>query len=203
MLKETIQFEDFDGVNRTKNVYFNLDIVEVIDLQDLQNEFMGIQRDIFQDAAPDRVLEPEETRRVVNLVKQLMELAYGVQVLEDGDLTFDKTPSRWKHFTQTAAYSALLLALFQQPDRAVRFMTEIFPKELRAVLDGGVDENQLTLPGTDASPAADNRPVWLQENREPTQKEIMAMPPEEMLLATKMKMAGEFNTAPPPVAPTE
>lgn len=141
MLKQTVQFTDFDGVNKTKNLYFNLTRSEVIDNIQLKTEFENI-RDLIGGESRD--LEIHEVKLILDLVKKLMKLSYGIQrATADGDLKFTKKDEIWGDFIETAAYDAFLMGLFEDATKAVAFLVGIWPKE---IMDQ-VDQDQLTLPG--------------------------------------------------------
>lgn len=142
MLKQTVQFTDFDGVNKTKNLYFNLTRSEVIDNIELKEEFENIQ-DMIGGATRD--LEIHEVRLILGLVKKLMKLSYGIQrPTVDGDLKFTKNdPGIWEDFIETAYYDEFLIGLFENPERAYAFLLGIWPKQIMEK----VDTSQLKLPG--------------------------------------------------------
>lgn len=147
MLKQTIQFEDFDGVNRTKNLYFNLNRDEIVMNFEIQKEFEDVQDMI---GGRTRDLQMHEIRMILELVKKLMRLSYGLQKnTEDGDLRFSKKPEIWEEFTETAAYDAFLFGLFEDTNKAVHFLVNIWPKEIRP------DEDQLKFPGMPVQDAKD------------------------------------------------
>lgn len=139
MLKQTVQFTDFDDVNKTRNLYFNLTRTEVIDNLELQHEFQEVQDMIGGET---RDLEMHEVKLILELVKKIMRISYGVQKEVDGNLSFTKKDV-WEPFTETAAYDEFLIGLFENPERAVAFLVGIWPKEIR----DGIDVDQLSLPG--------------------------------------------------------
>jgi len=204
MLKQTVQFTDFDDVNKTKNLYFNLTRVEVFDHIELKDEFENVQ-DMIGGATRD--LEMHEVKLILDLVKKLMKLSYGVQKTFDGELQFVKSEEQWNSFTQTAVYDEFLIGLFENPEKAVSFLIGIWPKEITR----GIDQDQLKLPGMpvkmdgqalhsvpvspDDAPLSegDPRPAWLRELRSPTSEEMRSMGTSDMQLAFRMKASGELD----------
>lgn len=175
MLKQTVQFTDFDGVNKTKVLYFNLTRVEVIDNLDIQREFQDVQDMI---GGQTRDLEMHEIRLILNLVKKLMQMSYGVQrQTQDGDLKFTKKdPNIWQDFTETAVYDAFLMGLFEDVEKAGSFLYGIWPKEL-------LDNVDVELPGM---PVPQNgQPLKVapnpdeDEQGEYTREALLAMPKEQ------------------------
>lgn len=164
MLKQTVQYTDFDGANKTKNLYFNLTRSEVIDNIELKNEFETL-RDLI--AGEERELEIHEVKLILDLVKKLMKLSYGVQrQTADGDLKFTKKAEIWDDFVETAYYDAFLIGLFEDAGKAVSFLVGIWPKE---IMDQ-VDQDQLTLPGLPVP--MDGRP--LQVAPEPVEEQVVS-----------------------------
>lgn len=175
MLKQTVQFEDFDGVNKTKVLYFNLTRVEVIDNLELQKEFEDVQEMI---GTATRNFEMHEIRIVLELVKKLIKLSYGVQRTgSDGELRFTKQdPEIWNEFTETAAYDSFLIGLFEDPVKATAFLMGIWPKEITK----GLDIDQMKLPGMpvkmNGQPLVDRIP---EEHQEPTREALLEMTKEQ------------------------
>ena len=128
MLKQTVNYTDFDDNECSEVLYFNLTKTELTENMNLKDELEKIQEDFTGDKA--RQLEEHEIRRILELVKTFMRLSYGIRSA-DGK-RFIKTPDIWEEFTQTAAYDAFLFGLFETPSKALEFMTGILPKDLRA-----------------------------------------------------------------------
>ncbi|QPL14701.1 hypothetical protein SEA_SCHWARTZ33_56 [Gordonia phage Schwartz33] len=128
MLKQSVRYTDFDDNESIETLYFNLTKTELADNLDIKDELEKLQQDFTGDRK--RTLDELEIRRVLELVKKLMRLSYGVRS-EDGK-RFIKTPAQWDEFTQTAVYDAFLFSLFAEPTKAIAFMTGILPKDLRA-----------------------------------------------------------------------
>src|ERR1044072_1372576 len=151
MLKQTVQYTDFDGANKTKNLYFNLTRSEVIDNVAIKDEFQEIH-DLI--AGEQRDLEMHEVKMILDLIKKLMKMSYGIQrQTAEGDLTFTKKDEIWEDFIETAYCDAFLVALFKDPGKAGAFLSGIWPKEITA----GIDEDQLQLPGMPVK--MDGRPL--------------------------------------------
>lgn len=174
MLKETISYEDFDGVTRTDVLYFNITKAELLDNLHLQAELLELQR-MMTASAGTEMGEPE-VREMLKLVKTFMKLSYGERS-EDGK-RFSKRPEVWENFTETSAYDAYLLSLFEDPEKAVRFLVEIIPRDLRPEVQQAVANQGINLPD---SPALSSVPVApASKDAEPTDEELLAMKPQDM-----------------------
>lgn len=128
MLKQSVAYTDFDDNESVETLYFNLTKTELADNLDLKDEFEKLQSEFIGD--DKRELETQEIRKILELVKTLMRLSYGVRSA-DGK-RFVKTQEQWTEFTQTAVYDQFLFSLFEQPTNAMNFITGILPKELRS-----------------------------------------------------------------------
>lgn len=126
MLKQTVSYYDFDDNPSQETLYFNLTKTELADNISLRDELEDMRETFSGDK---RELSTQEIKQLVDLVKTIMRLSYGVRSA-DGK-RFVKTDELWTEFTQTAAYDEFLYSLFQDPDKAVHFMTGILPKDVR------------------------------------------------------------------------
>lgn len=124
MLTETIQYEDFDERPASKTLHFNISKAELSENLHLKDTLESLHDRL---SGPERELTPQEVQEVVNLVKTFMRLSYGVR---EGD-RFVKSEQVWTDFTQTAAYDAFLFSLFENPIKAIDFLTGVLPKALR------------------------------------------------------------------------
>lgn len=130
MLKQLITYKNFDDVKVEKVLYFNVSKTELAENNvDLEAELQGILERIEQISKGEEEATTADMRRLLELVKTLMRMAYGVRS-EDGE-RFIKSPELWTEFTQTAAYDAFLMSLFENEEKAVAFMLGIMPAELR------------------------------------------------------------------------
>lgn len=130
MLKQTVSYFDFDDNPSQETLYFNLTKTELADNIHLQAELEQMQETF---SVEKERLTPDEIRQLVDIVKTIMRLSYGVRSA-DGK-RFVKTEELWTEFTQTAAYDAFLYSLFEDPNKAVMFMTGILPKEVRNTVE--------------------------------------------------------------------
>lgn len=133
MLKQTVSYFDFDDNPSQETLYFNLTKTELADNISLRDELEDMQK-IF--SGDKKELATEEITRLIDLVKTIMRLSYGVRSA-DGK-RFIKNEDQWTEFTQTAAYDAFLYSLFEDPNKAVLFMTGILPKDVRSAVDAEI-----------------------------------------------------------------
>lgn len=121
MLKQTIQFTDYNDQPREITEYFHLNEAEIVDMQ--AKSVNGIQADM-QDA-----ILSNDAGRVLDFIKELVHRSYGKKSA-DG-LTFDKSPELLQRFINSAHYSDFLLGLIQDDGRKGQdFVKGIMPAKL-------------------------------------------------------------------------
>lgn len=125
MLKQTITFEDYNGEESTETLYFNLTKTELMDLQYLVPRLAAWKE---STAGEPRELTREEIQEMLDIVKILIEKSYGVR--SDDGKRFVKSPALFEAFQQMAVYDSFVFGLFENPQKAVDFMTGIMPKDL-------------------------------------------------------------------------
>lgn len=188
VLKQTVQYTDFDGNQAMETLYFNLTRTEVAENLHLRDKFQDLENRLDLESG-SRTLNPNEIAEVLDLVKILMKLAYGIR--SDDGKRFIKNDQIWEEFTQTAVYDAFLFSLFEDADKANEFMMGVFPRELADELarqtETGTDAQ--TTPDISSVPEnADGRPAWMVEGRDPTQQEFAQMSKAEMQKAFEYQM---------------
>lgn len=131
MIKETITYTDYNGVERTEDFYFNLTKAELMEME--MSETGGLSETI------QKIINAKDVPAIVGIFKDLVLRAYG-EKSPDGR-RFIKSDELRKSFEQTEAYSELFMKLATDADKASEFMNGIVP--------GGVDveEAKKMLPG--------------------------------------------------------
>lgn len=141
MFKQQVTYTDFNGNTQTDTLYFNVTKSELMDHLDLAGKVENIQN-LF--AGEERDLTVPEIQMVLDLVKTLIKMSYGIRS-EDGK-RFKKSDDIWEDFTQSAVYDAFLFSLFEEPSKAAGFMTGVMPSDLIDQAKRQIDPNQPTLP---------------------------------------------------------
>lgn len=117
MLKKTITYTDYDGNQRTEDLYFNLSRAEVIEM-DLSTTG-GMQKLL------ERIVAEQDSRKITEIFKELILKAYG-EKSPDGK-RFIKSRELSEAFSQTEAYSELFVELLSDAEKAAAFFTGILP----------------------------------------------------------------------------
>lgn len=145
MIKQTIQYTDFNGEPASETVYFNLSKADMTDHLDFMDDYKELEQ-IF--AGEVKELTRGDTMLLLKFIKSIMKLSYGVKSA-DGK-RFQKSEELWNEFTETAAYDAFLFSLFSEPEKANDFLMNVFPKDL---LEQAQLQQQLEAAGTPAPTA--------------------------------------------------
>lgn len=120
MLKKTITFEDFNGVTRTEDFYFNLTKAEIMEMQ--------LSEDGGMSGLLEKIVQEQKKGKIVEIFKDIILKAYG-QKSADGR-RFMKNSEIVDSFKETEAYSKLFMELVNDEDVAADFVKGIMPKEL-------------------------------------------------------------------------
>lgn len=126
MLKKPITYIDYDGNKRTENFWFNLDEGEILELQ------MSSEGGLT--AMLEKMIEEKDGKRILAMMKEIIMKAYGEKSL-DGR-RFEKSEAKSIAFTQTRAYSELLMELYRDAGAAAEFMNKIIPQAQDTVKTG-------------------------------------------------------------------
>lgn len=120
MLKKTITYTDYDGLERTEEFRFNLTKAE---LMDMELTTVGTFSKLMQ-----KIIDEKDIVRLSKYFKELILKSYGVK--SDDGKRFIKSPELSEAFSQTEAYSELYMELLGDSEYAVKFIKEIMPKDL-------------------------------------------------------------------------
>ena len=132
MLKKRISYVDYDGNERTEDFYFNLDRRELSE--------MNYQVDGGLDKMLQRIIDSQDTRRIVEFFTDLIKKSYGKKS-PDGR-RFIKNTEVLEDFLQTEAYTELYMELISDADKASAFVRRIIPKQLLDAADANVTKLQ-------------------------------------------------------------
>lgn len=130
MLVKTIEYTDYNGMERKEKFYFNLTKSE---LTKMEIGTAGGYAEMLQ-----RIVDAKEGPEIVSAFENLIFKAYGVKS-EDGKRLI-KSPKISEEFSQTPAYDVLFMELATNAKAAAEFARAIMPADL------DVSDNAL-LPG--------------------------------------------------------
>lgn len=120
MLKKTIPYKDFNGVERKEDFYFNLSKAEIMEMQ------FGTVGGL--DVMLKKIIDAKDVKSIMDTFKMLILKAYGIK--SDDGRRFIKSEEISKEFEQTEAYSILYMELASDDKAAAEFVNGIIPKDL-------------------------------------------------------------------------
>lgn len=118
MLKKTITYVDFNGIERKEDFYFNLSKAEITEME-LSTDGGLVER-------INRIVAAKDVPEIIKVFKQLILDSYGEKSL-DGK-RFIKSKEISEAFSQTNAYSTLFMELAVDDVAAADFINGIVPK---------------------------------------------------------------------------
>ena len=120
MLKKTINYVDYNGVERKEDFYFNLTKAEVTEME------LSVDGGLSQMI--EQLVNAKDNKQIIALFKEIILKAYG-EKSADGR-RFIKSKEISEAFSQTEAYSELFVELALHEDEAAKFIKGILPANL-------------------------------------------------------------------------
>lgn len=120
MLKKIMTTTDYNGVERTEELYFNLSKAELMEME------MGTTGGL--GAMIKKVIAAQDIPSIIKIFKELILKSYGVK--SDDGRRFIKNDKLREEFSQTEAYSKLFMELATNSDEAINFVNGIIPADL-------------------------------------------------------------------------
>ena len=118
MLKKTITYTDFNGVERTEDFYFNLTKAEIAEME---LEVPGGMTTMIE-----RITKTQDTPSLIKVFKELILRSYGKK--SDDGRRFIKNKELVEEFKDSEAYSELFMELATNTEAASAFVNGITPK---------------------------------------------------------------------------
>lgn len=122
MIKKTINYTDYNGVERSEDFYFNLTKAELMEME------LGTTGGFTEYV--QSIVDAQDAPTIMKIFKELILKAYGQKSL-DGK-RFIKNDQIRDEFTQTEAYSQLFMELATNEEEASKFVNGIIPQDLAA-----------------------------------------------------------------------
>lgn len=120
MLKKTMTYTDYNGIERTEDHFFNLSKAEIMEME--MSTTGGLAEMI------KRIVAAQDQPAIIKIFKELILKAYGVKS-PDGK-RFIKSDEISLEFSQTEAYSQLFMELATDADAAAAFVNGIIPADM-------------------------------------------------------------------------
>ena len=117
MIKKTIKYVDFNGVEREEDYYFNLTKAEIAEME------LSVDGGLAEKVK--KIVAAKDMPNLIKIFKDLILRSYGVK--SDDGKRFIKSEQLRNEFTQTEAYSELFMELSTNADAAAAFVNGITP----------------------------------------------------------------------------
>ena len=121
MLKKTITYNDYNGVERKEDFYFNLSKAEIMEMElSIPGGFAGMV---------EKIIASKDIPSIIKTFKELILKAYG-EKSADGK-RFVKSEDMSAAFSQTEAYSNLFMELATDDNSASAFINGLVPADMK------------------------------------------------------------------------
>lgn len=139
MVHKTITYEDYDGVERTEECWFNLNEIEVVELaMDLPDDFTEHVSEAKSDVeVAEKMIEDFGRKGIMDFIKTLVLKSYGVR----NGKAFVKNDKVKEEFEYSALFPAIVMDLMTSDEEASKFVNNLIPSKLVAK----VEENKLNV----------------------------------------------------------
>lgn len=117
MLKKTITYTDYNGVERTEDFYFNLSKAEVTEME--------LSVDGGLSNMLQKIIDAKDNKQIISMFKDIVLKAYGEKSL-DGK-RFIKSTELATEFSQTEAYVEIFMELAMDDKAAAAFIKGVVP----------------------------------------------------------------------------
>ena len=122
MLKKTITYNDYNGVERSEDFYFNLNKAEITEME------LGTTGGLSEMIR--KIITAQDTPSIIKVFKDLILRSYGEK--SDDGKRFVKSKELSEAFSQTEAYSILFMELAGDDNAAAAFINGIIPADVAA-----------------------------------------------------------------------
>lgn len=140
MFTYTVDYEDFNGVKKKKELYFNLTEPEIVMWQGDNN---GALETILQ-----RMVDAQDFRDIVAMFDDIVNRSYGVKSADGED--FEKSEEILRKFKSSRAYEAFFQAITNNSTLALQWMRGLMPTRFQQA----IKEEELQQKVKEALPSA-------------------------------------------------
>ena len=119
MIKKTVNYTDFNDMERTEDLHFHMTEPELIKLS--VSKEGGFERYI------DQMIQTNNMKEVVAILEEVIQLTYGVKT-DDG--RFVKNKENLEKFLSSEAYNVVFMEIAQNAETAAAFINGVIPKNL-------------------------------------------------------------------------
>ena len=119
MLKKTVTYTDYNGNERTEDIYFNLNKAELMEMEMSVNG--GLTTMI------KRISSAQDAPAIMKVFNDILMKSYGIK--SDDGKRFIKSEELSTAFSQTEAYSIIFMELITDAESSAQFIEGIIPPD--------------------------------------------------------------------------
>lgn len=121
MLKRTITYTDYNGLERTEDFMFNINKSELTTLE--MTELGGLRQRL------QKMIDGKDAPEIMKMFREILHMSYGEKSL-DGR-RFMKSDEISTAFEQTEAYNIIFMELCTDAKAAADFISAVLPSDLQ------------------------------------------------------------------------
>lgn len=125
MLKKTVTYTDYNGIERTEAFYFHYNEAEILDME-MSTEGGFAER-------IQKIIDAKDQVSLMQVIKKFVIDAYGVKS-EDGK-RFIKNDTVRTEFLESPAYSQIWMELVMDDEIAADFINNVIPSGMKEKLE--------------------------------------------------------------------
>lgn len=127
MLKLTLEYVDFDGQKKVKDLFFNISLKTLVE-KEMRSD--GTWFETLNAISEANKKNEASGDQIMDKFHEIIGLAYGVRTEEDGEIYFRQSLARFENFEATAAYDAFFMKICTDANYAATFINAVLPQEL-------------------------------------------------------------------------
>lgn len=137
MLKKTVTYEDWDGNTRKEDLYFNLTMSELMEME--LSTAGGMEKKL------QKIIDAQDRETIVKTFKDIILKSYGEK--SDDGKRFMKSEEISRAFSETPAYDQIFVELITDETAASEFINGLVSNEMRKRMAEAEKAGLTTLPG--------------------------------------------------------
>lgn len=122
MIKQTITYKDWNGVERTEDFYFNLSESEIVEFAATAEGDLGEEL--------KQMVDSKDGAKIMETFKNLLARSYGEKSPDGKRFMKGENQQLFKAFSETEAYNKLFMRMVTEPEFAATFIQGVIPQEL-------------------------------------------------------------------------
>ena len=129
MYKITKKYEDYNGVEKEEDFYFNLTKADILKME--------LSEEGGMDKRLDRLVKTKDMKEAIKVFEGILLMAYGIKT-DDG--RFVKSDEARARFASSAAYPEIYFELATDPEKADAFIKGVVPKMESSIPAPAIDQ---------------------------------------------------------------